>query len=101
MNIPEWQQQVIEKNKTDVSIKYYLIANKRDLCPTKDLSGAITFAENNNMTFIVTSAKQPETINLLRTSIYNYIDANKEKGKPHFINDLFKFATTKPICCNL
>lgn len=99
MHIPEWQQTVIEKNQDSNNIKYYLIANKRDLCPTKDLTGAKTFAENNNMTFIVTSAKQPETIDILRNNIHEYIDKNKEKGETHIVGDLFKLVTTKPNCC--
>ena len=65
MHIPEWQNEVIYRNKENIPIKYYLIANKRDLNPTKSLEGATKYAAENNMTLVVTSVKRPETIKIL------------------------------------
>lgn len=101
MNIPEWQQEVIKRNDPSYPIKYYLVANKRDLEPIKSLDGAKQFAEDNNMTFIVTSLKQPETIELLRSNIFQYIDENKDKGKLN-IKDTLKLGDLPVLnhCCN-
>lgn len=77
MNIPEWHQKINSNNKSIYPIKYYLLANKRDLQPTRSLTGASKFAKDNDMTFIVTSIKQPETIDILREKIFEYIDNNK------------------------
>lgn len=82
MNIPDWQQEVTSRNNEKVPIKYYLVANKRDLQPNKSLAGVETFAQQNNMTLIITSVKDDITINELKTQIFDYILENKEKGKP-------------------
>lgn len=81
MNIPDWQNEVIKRNDPKYPIKYYLIANKRDLRPSKDLAGVKRFADDNDMIFIVTSIKQHKTIELLRNNIFQYVDNNKDKGK--------------------
>jgi tRNA U34 5-carboxymethylaminomethyl modifying GTPase MnmE/TrmE len=101
MNIPQWQQEVIRRNDPKFPIKYYLVGNKRDLDPTKSLLGAKTFAENNDMTFIVTSIKQSNTIELLRNNIFQYIDENREKGKFN-IKDSLNLHNIPLIrnCCN-
>jgi Ras-related protein Rab-11A len=81
MNIPDWQNEVINRNDPKFPIRYYLIANKRDLRPSKDLDGVKKYADDNDMTFIVTSIKQHKTIELLRNNIFQYVDENKDKGK--------------------
>jgi small GTP-binding protein len=102
MHIPGWQQEVIERNDPKYPIKYYLIANKRDLKPTKSLLGPKKFADENDMTMIVTSTRQPETIELLRNNIFQYVAENKDKGRLKFqdflsINNVSKLTN----CCNL
>jgi small GTP-binding protein len=102
MNIPGWQQEVIERNDPKYPIKYYLIANKRDLKPIKSLLGAQKFADENDMTIIVTSTRQPETIELLRNNIFQYVKDNKDKGRLKYqdflsINNVPKLGN----CCNL
>lgn len=102
MNIPEWQQEVIKRNDPKYPIKYYLVANKRDIQPTKNLIGPKQFADANNMTFIVTSIKQIDTIELLRNDIFKYVDENKDKGKHNFKDVLNLTVSYVPLlnqCC--
>lgn len=101
MNIPEWQQEVYKRNDPSYPIKYYLVANKRDLEPIKSLDGAKQFAKDNDMTLIVTSIKQPETIELLRSNIFQYIDQNMDKGKLN-VKETLKIGELPVInnCCN-
>lgn len=103
MNIPEWQQEVIKRNDANVPIKYYLIANKRDINPTRSLEGPTKFALENDMTFIVTSTKQPETINILKSDIFRYVSENKEKGKANLLPELLKLDNVPSFteCCNI
>jgi small GTP-binding protein len=102
MNIPDWQQEVIKRNDPKYPIKYYLIANKRDLRPNRSLLGAKKFADENGMTMIVTSTKQRETIELLRNNIFQYVDENKDKGRMK-LQDFFSINNVPKLnyCCNI
>jgi small GTP-binding protein len=103
MNIPEWQQEVIKRNDKNIPIKYYLLAHKRDLNPTRTLEGATTFAKNNDMTFIVTSVNQQETINIFKTDMFTYVKNNKDKGKANLFYDVLRINNVPLIssCCNI
>lgn len=102
MNIPQWQQEVIKRNDPDYPIKYYLIANKIDLNHEKNLAGGEQFAKDNNMTFMVTSIKESNTIDKLRDDIYHYVNKNKEKGLFR-MSDYLKVSKTPlfKTCCNI
>lgn len=102
MNIPQWQQEVIKRNDPDFPIKYYLVANKYDLNETKNLEGAKQFAKDNDMTFIITSVKNQNSISSLKNEIFQYVNNNKDKGDFR-IGDYLHIpkSTSMKGCCNV
>lgn len=102
MNIPQWQQEVIKRNDPNYPIKYYLVANKKDLDPERDLIGGEKFAEDNDMEFMATSIKDNSSIESLRNRIFEYVSDNKHNGKLN-LSDYIKLdkMPSMDTCCNV
>lgn len=99
INIQQWYQYVLEINP-GTPIRFYLVANKTDLAPDKDLASVWQYAENNDMLFYPTSIKTPDTIQKLKDDLMMYANQHQELGQKGVTTNVnLTPAQSKSLCC--